>query len=250
MRNYRTYILAMTLAAMAAPGLPQTGHRQYQPFTATLKEQYWTESGRYAGSHTTFARAADGSYAFISDKAAPDDKDQKPIAFFSFRFNVARRWLVETEPFTQTAVVTPIVEDSEIDSAASVYGTCDWLSDGTWKPLGQSTMLGFKVIEVEVDKTEHSITKEWVAPALNCFALKHTFVENEALRTNLEVTSIDLSEPDRALFEVPPGYERVSPLEMEARYKARFPKNELYGRSVYKLEERYQSAVAAAKQRQ
>jgi hypothetical protein len=246
----RSYILAMALAAAAIPAVSQTSHRGFQPFTAMEKEQYWTESGRYAERHTIFMRGADGSSAYISDEAAPGDPDQTPSAVFSFRFNAARRLYIEAEPFTRTALAIPIVEDSEMDRLRSVYGTCDSLSDGTWKVLGQSAMLGFKVIEVEVDKAEHTITKEWVAPDLQCFALKHTFVENDALRTNLVVLSIDLKPPDPSFFEVPAGYELVSPLEREARYQARFPGHELLGQLVDRLEERYQSAVAAAKKKQ
>ncbi len=111
-------------------------------------------------------------------------------------------------------------------------------------------MLGFKVIEVEVEKTDRSVTKEWVAPDLQCYALRHTYVEDDELRTNIEVVSIDLREPDPTVFGPPAGYELVSPLEMETRYRARFPGHELMGLSAYKLEEQYQLAVAAAKKKQ
>jgi hypothetical protein len=223
---------------------------EFRPFTATRKDQYWTESRRYDEINLTFARARNGSFALMFDAKAPDHSKQSPPLRSEYLFNVPRRWYIHAEAFTRTAVVLPIVDDTEMDRLTLDNGSCAGLSDGTWKSLGKSSMLGLPVIEVEVEKTDRSVTKEWVAPDLQCYALKRTYVEDDELRTKIEVVSIDLKEPEPKVFEPPAGYELVSPLEMENRYRVKFPGHELMGLSAYKLEEQYQLAVDSVKKKQ
>lgn len=246
----RTCMLMTIIAATVMPAMPQTTQGEFRPFVATRKDQYWTESRRYVERHTTFARGADGSYAFISDKAAPNDPDQVPVAIYSQRFNALRRWSILTEPFTRTAVVTYIAEDRDLSARARDYGTCENLTNGNWKTLGRSSLLGFAVVEVEVDRGERSVTTEWVAPELQCYALRHTYVENGELRTKLEVVAIEVKEPDKKSFEPPAEHELVSPIEQEDRYRTMFPAHELFGRHTYELERSYQFGLAAAKDKQ
>lgn len=246
----RTLALATALLGAILPAMPQAAQDGFRPFSATLKAQYWTETGKYAERHTTFARSADGSHAFISDEAAPGDPDQTPRAFFSYRLNVSKRWRIVTESFTMTAVVTYIPDDRELKALASSYGTCDNLSNGTRTQLARSTMFGLEVVETEIERDERSLIKEWVAPSLQCFALKRTEVLDGRLRVNIEAVSVELREPDPVMFQPPVGHELVSPLMQEQRYKARFPGHELFGQAVYKLEQQYQSGLAASKQRQ
>lgn len=140
------------------------------------------------------------------------------------------------------SVVKPVVDDTEFRELASAYGACDNLSDGTWKEISRSTLLGFEVIEVEEEHTERSLVKSWVAPALQCFALRHVEFIDGKLRQQWEIDSLQQKEPDASTFGPPEGYERVSPIELENRYQAMFPGSELYGRFATAMEERYQWA--------
>jgi len=79
---------------------------------------------------------------------------------------------------------------------------------------------------------------------------QRTEVLDGRLRVNIEAVSVELREPDPVMFQPPVGHELVSPLMQEQRYKARFPGHELFGQAVYKLEQQYQSGLAASKQRQ
>ena len=69
--------------------------------------------------------------------------------------------------------------------------------------------------------------------------------------TNRSCQADPFARPVRhVMFQPPVGHELVSPLMQEQRYKTRFPGHELFGQAVYKLEQQYQSGLAASKQRQ
>jgi hypothetical protein len=151
-----------------------------------------------------------------------------------------------TEPFVQAAVVEPIVEDKDLRRLMSVYGSCEYLHDGTWKEVSRSRLLDFDVIEV-VELTEREVLTRWVAPELECFALRQTDVTDGVLRMREEAVSIDTREPSGNWLEPPAGYAVVTPLELERRYQEKFPGKVLYGQAIYNVEDRYQRSVAKAK---
>jgi hypothetical protein len=235
------------LAVMTVSGYAQTPADRSQPFTAELKARYWTESGRTIEESWKFVRATDGSWAFESDDQDPALLDQAERGWFRYTFDVKRRRYIDSLSFVQAAVVKPVVDAQELKMLRGSYGTCDGLNDGSLKQLGRSTFLGLEVIDVEVEHDERSIIEEWVAPALQCFALKRTEVIDGNLRQRIQAVSVQLGEPDAGAFELPAGFARVSPLEMEDLYRARFPGRELFGSRIgRRLEEEYQRALSSA----
>ena len=93
------------------------------------------------------------------------------------------------------------------------------------------TMLGFEVRKIVKDfpsTDDRKVRVEaWLAPALNCDPLK---VRNLGARNNgpffvieeIVVSSVELGEPDRSLFDVPVHYVERSPSEVQAEYARRF----------------------------
>lgn len=231
----------IALALFTALAFAQSEPGKARPFTARWTGMWWTESGRYTDRPETFARGSDGSWAFVSEAENPSDP-KAARGPFSYALNATKRQYIIAESFTKAAVVKPVVDDKEFKELASAYGTCENLSDGTWKEMSQSTLLGFDVIEVEVEHTERSLVKSWVAPALQCFALRHVEFIDGNLRQKWEIGSLQQKEPDPSMFGPPEGYELVTPIELEKRYQAMFPGSELYGRFAATMEERYQRA--------
>jgi hypothetical protein len=127
--------------------------------------------------------------------------------------------------------VKPVVEEAELKSLASAYGTCDSLQNGTWTAKGRSKLLGIDVTEVEVERTGREVITAWVAPELQRFALKRTDILDGELRVREEVLSVRNAEPPASMFAQPDGYALVSPREMEDRY----------------LEREYQRAIGLSK---
>ena len=243
--------MAAVLGAVVLPAVSQEIRVAYKPFTARIREQYWTESGRCPERHATFARRADGSFCFISDEAAPNDPAQKPVVFFSYRLNVPRRQYISAEPFTKTACGYYIPDDRELQRMRDSYGACEHLHDGQWRLLGRSRVLGYKVYQAVTLLDCHFRPTEWVAPDLQCFALKSTDFVDGFPRERDEVSSLDFKEPDPSLFEPPAGYELLSPLEQEKRYQAMFTGAVFVGTpGINNLERQYQAGLAAMKRLQ
>jgi hypothetical protein len=226
-------------------GQPQ----RYRAFSAKLRAQYWTESGREAARSRTFHRRADGSYVFESEVDDPSDPNHGKLRRFRNVLNVSGRTFTITEPFVEAAVTRPLVDDGELNTLAAAYGECASLTNGTWKEINRSSLLGLEVIEVEVERTERTVVTHWVAPDLDCFSLKHTTVIDGRLRTLEKAVSIDPGEPDTTVLNLPKGYALVSPLELEARYQARFPGMELFGDQALRMEETYQRSIEKARVR-
>ncbi len=83
----KNWVLIGALTVGAIPGTPQTVQREFRPFTATRRDQYWTESRRYDETNVTFARAKDGSFALMFDAKAPDHTEQSPPLRSGYVFN-------------------------------------------------------------------------------------------------------------------------------------------------------------------
>ena len=191
------------LTVMTILGYPQTPAEQFQSFTARLKARYWTESGRTTERSTTFVRATDGSWAFESDTEDPVLLDQAPRGWFRYTLDVKTRRYIISLSFVHAAVVRPIVDAQELQSLRGAYGTCDVLNDESRKQLGRSTFLGVEVVELE-ERDEHSVAVEWVAPPLQCFALKRTDVIDGNLRERVEAVSVQTGEPTKVLSNPQP----------------------------------------------
>lgn len=95
----------------------------------------------------------------------------------------------------------------------------------------RSELLGFEVRKIVRDFPSTGKRKvrveAWLAPALNCDPLK---IRNLGAVNNgpffvleeIVVSSVELGEPDRSLFDVPVHYVERSPSEVQAEYARRF----------------------------
>ena len=238
--------LAILLLCFVAAMPAQTPQSAAQPFSAKVRAQYWTETRRYAERLGTFSRAGNGSWAFATEVDHPTSTETGPLQRVTYLLNAVRRSYIMTEPYLRTAVELPIIDNRELARLRMAYGDCALLTDGTWKEVGSSKILGYRVIEVEEERTERSSVTKWVAPDLQCFSLKRVDVIDGDVRVREEVTSIQAGEPDRSAFEIPSGYSAVSPLEMEDRYRAKFGKP-LFGEQAVRMEEQYQRALSLRK---
>lgn len=71
-------------------------------------------------------------------------------------------------------------------------------------------------------------TEEWLAPALNCYALKRTVfrgsTEADLYLSNLdEAFQVTVGEPVSSLFEKPSAYVERSPLQKREEFNRRYP---------------------------
>jgi hypothetical protein len=89
------------------------------------------------------------------------------------------------------------------------------LHSGTdFQETGEHTILGMKTFRWYRPLEYGGYEEQFLAPALDCLALRSVLVQRNVLRfpvfTNRsEVISIKFGEPDRALFDIPAGYQEV-----------------------------------------
>jgi hypothetical protein len=219
------------------------------PFQTIVRSQYWTESGRGYESSIKFSRDKDGSFVYEDDVAHPLGETAGARKRWRHSLNVPTRIYTIEEPFLQAAVAEPVPDDTEFERIRSLYGSCRFLEDGTWKRLGESTLLNVPVVEVEVERTDRRVEKWWVAPSIQCFALKATRMIDGQLRMSQEAVSIDLKTPPPGFLDLPAGYTLLSPLDLESHYQTKFPGKQFYGGRAVDMERRYRQAVDASKKR-
>ena len=87
----------------------------------------------------------------------------------------------------------------------------------------KSRMLGYEVVRVEEDMPAlGSHYDAWLAPALDCFALRETVTRHKAYSVADTLTIIK-GNPSPALFAIPAYYTERSPSEVGAEFARRFP---------------------------
>lgn len=239
----------LLFAALAPAMLVAQERSAARPFTARLEARYWTETGRPEFYQRSFRRSSNGSYSFTSETDHPLQASRTDAASgndrpsFSYVYNHSQRLLILSEPLLQAVIATPVVDDEELNNIRSAYGDCSTIGEGGTPVLSQSTFLGHRVLEIEVERTERYLEKRWVAPDLGCFTLRTIVTIDGNLRERTEAVSVDASEPPGAMFEVPRGFALLTPAEMEARYRAAFRGKPLFGDQAHELERKHQRAV-------
>jgi hypothetical protein len=150
--------------------------------------------------------------------------------------------------FTKSAIVI-VPDEQKFRSLLEEPGSCAWLTDGTWKRIGESEMLGIHIVEVEDKWSENLSMMSWVAPVLECFPLVRLRIDKGVVRTMTEVLSVEFGEPDPSAFRAPPGYVEMSPLEFEELWKKKYNGRRYYSNDeqALKVEHDYQAGKARSK---
>lgn len=214
------------------------------PFTARVKHTYTDELGSKTEFEEVFARKTDGSTARTVETEAQGGErgTRKYIA------DTVTRSFTDTCSFTRTSTAAVLLEEWAFKPLVEYPGSCARFKN--WQRKGASLRLKIKVYEYENVISEAENQKVWIAPELECYPLLELLIENGEVRNKSEVLSLEIGEPDPALFRIPSGYTEVSPLQYEELYRKRFPGDKYYDDvQAAKLERQYQEGRAKAAER-
>jgi hypothetical protein len=223
-------ILAACVAAAAAGvfvsyrALPETEAKgRMRPFIAEVIERHFGPDGRLAPlpggiDYVTIARKSDGSQVRFLPVHEPDGSFTLVRSIFDVsgkRTNVL--------PSTKS-VMTYYISPVHVGRRLARFESCPSAAED---PRAQrSSRLGYEVVHVDTSRTDPRGTEEdsqWVAPALNCFALAETHTSETGARNEDEAISVFEGEPPDSWFTAPQGYTERSPSQVAAAYAARFP---------------------------
>ena len=218
----------------------QSNEALLRGFVAHQREEYHP---RNAGlppkvTHRTVAVRSDGSRAETYSVTTPAGMIEHVRSISDLR---KRTW-TKTEPSTKS-LATFHLTDSEIRDRRHSQNLCSSSEISLAKKSAsevatRAVMLGFGVIPVKVRESRHSVSR-WVAPELNCYALRETAVSEHGSRTEFQVEKLEIGDPPDAMFEGPPDYVERSPAEIEALYLAKYPGHPLFGRSLETIQQHY-----------
>jgi len=220
---------------------PTTHGNQIKPFVVHQVERIFNEGKDQPvfASDQTFARRSDGSW---SDSFTSREADGSYGHVLDY-VDLARMVTVHTEPVT-LSVMTWAISAADIprDTAAG-FRACNDLKTG-YEAGPHSRILGYDVIFVSATYTGTGATEaRWVAPALDCYALRSVYRTPAGGHDDFEVTAVQEVEPPAALFEVPSGYVERSPKAIQALYSEKIPGTVVFAKGqVESLERRYRAA--------
>jgi len=243
-------IMAVTaLVAVEAAGqapVSEGTREAYRPFTAKYLWTYIDDQGATINFSGKFHRTADGSFSQIEEMEGP----RRERGTVQYIVNIADRSWTSARSYTHTSTTVVYLDDRKFQNMVSeVAGNCAILEDGSYRRVGESELLGIKVIEMESKVGRDTVLRDSIAPELGCFVLQHLLVDHGEVRAIEQVTQITLGEPDPDALHVPAGYAEASPLEFEARWQQLFGR-EYYGAAQAKrLELEYQQGKARQRQR-
>jgi len=229
------------------PVLLLIGPAALAQFTATVVTTYTDDDGGTTQFREDFYRSKNGSYVRSEETEAYDGERgiRRTVV------DVSSRSMTTIDSFTHSIEIRANLDETDFRKFPEPFGSCGLLSDGTWKPIRVSGMLGFKVIEVEQPMSANAGARLWVAPELGCFPLLDLYMEKGETRTKREVVSVTPGDPDPVVFQVPSGYIEVGPLQFETLWKKRFHGRSYAGdRDAAKAELAYQAAKARSSRRE
>jgi len=213
--------------------------RAVQPFIAEEVTKTFDKNGDIVGvDETAFAIRSDGARVFL--RRAFNDQA------------VGIRTVVDPTTRMRTTLDPTTKSKTTYALAASEAATLQSSSsdDCGVKGAERDTILKFNVVLAKktIDQGAGPISVEdWVAPALDCYALQSIAVrlrkDGSMLRNVKRVVDVAKGEPDERLFEIPSDYVERSPSEVFAE-RARFEKRncpECVSRTSRELDEAYQS---------
>lgn len=246
MSNKKPWTVASALLASLAIGCmfgylqaPPTVHGyQATPFVVRQAEKMFREGSSHSdASDQTFARRGDGSWSFSYTGRAADGSSVRSLDYV----DLARMIAVHTENVTRSVMTWAIPAADVPRNTAAGFTPCSGLKAG-YEAGPRSRILGYDAILVsETDKAGTEL--RWVAPALDCYALRRVYRTPEGRHDDFEASAVEEVEPPAALFEVPSGYVERTPKEIQTLYAEQIPGAEVYPKEVLeRLERRYQGA--------
>jgi len=105
-------------------------------------------------------------------------------------------------------------------------------------------MLSYDVAHVIKKEDDDVSLDNWVAPALDCYAVQETEVFRSGSRNTRNVYKIASGEPPEAFFEIPPEYIPRSPQQLENEYKFRFGASFWREPAAFNAQRRYERGLA------
>ncbi|MGH9431354.1 MAG: hypothetical protein ACRD3T_07410 [Terriglobia bacterium] len=209
-------LVSVTATFCLAAGVLAFSHRSQAndsnltPFTVTEVTRMFDRNGMVRDvDETTHALRGDGSRVFLRRAVNGSQVGIKTVV----NTGSATRTTVDarTESTTTYQLTKDEVARLRSPAACSAQNT------------EHRVILGFDTIKSIKTFTngEGEIRGEsWLAPALDCYALRSTEVlskkDGTTRRNEMEATSVVTGEPDARLFEIPSGYTERSPSEVFA----------------------------------
>jgi len=231
MRKTLAVFAMFALSLVAARGLlqPVVAHAQQQPkpvaFTLEMTNLHFSSvfEGTKVSEYVTAYRG-DGSVATVSRRMPALPRAEvppysRPEAWAMWMVvDLATNRRLELFSGVQAFVAAPF----PTDAAAQYRGMLPrCASEG--EPDGE--VLGYAVRKVTYATDSH-ILKQWLAPDLNCAALRMDITSTQPSgnwwRHTREATRITLGEPDPAPFMTPAGWQSVSYVELNALFVAKY----------------------------
>jgi len=199
----------------------------FTPFTATMESRSYNPDGTLSSSHQRlYAVRSNGTKIEILKIPTPDGRltDGKSVT------DLDAGLMVSAVEATESLITHPLRAET-VAKYRRAPTACT--SDPTAE---HSKILGYDVVRVKREwhvAGRFTLVDKWVAPALNCFALKSTSTggaegEPASYPYVQEVLFVLPGEPSPSLFEIPVGYVERSPSEMNAEFERRFPGHSIF----------------------
>jgi hypothetical protein len=159
--------------------------------------------------------------------------------------DVFRSIAPDGRPALMRIVVDPnqlrrIVADGLTESTTTTHLSQEYAESFKTKPSScgaepqaeRRTYLGYETLRISRSVKSGSastiVVEQWLAPALNCYPLRETYLRPAEGRdpivvTEREVTSVTPGEPDSSLFDIPSAYKERAPTAVFAEFARRYP---------------------------
>ena len=181
-------------------------------FSATGITKYYDASAALRRTEAwILAKKPDGSSA-----RATLSRDDHPDQIRTV-VNVPAGWRVSIDPLSESVTTYKLTESEKKELSADVP-SCPTSDSST-----NSTFLGYPTVldhEQKILGSRQIDEDKWLAPSLNCLALKRSYKVFDSGKlvgqTTEEVVSLSAGAPDPSLFEVPTNYTERSPSEAMA----------------------------------
>jgi hypothetical protein len=160
---------------------------------------------------TLYAQKADGSFVMLQKTVGPGIPNGLRRIL-----NMQTKRMVTVDPETMS-LSTYVYADPDLEFYRHPSATCEQHKNFTRDPGPQPKVFGFEVIRFSGTlPASENMAERWLAPDLNCFALREEMTMMPDRSKHRRVTkSVNLGEPDPALFEIPvTGYTERSPSEV------------------------------------
>jgi hypothetical protein len=195
--------------------------RGFKPFTAVMVQRHYMPGAVEPDHIENYIHAvrSDGSWVNVFDRQLANHEWGEVRVVL----DVPSRKRVIIDPSTESLVSYPLSENGvriRVTSPASCLSKAN---------SGRATLMGYDVLKVSDDfpanGDEIRRSERWLAPGLDCFAVKETNTYGSASalnRTTRDALYITIGEPDPKLYQIPANYTERSPSELSAEHARRF----------------------------